>query len=115
MISNRLKPGKANLEVFAETLTGLAEKSTSIFAVTSDSRGSGKLTGFGERFPGGRGCRSGINRKKGLCGLPFLLPDHALAGTNQKRRGLFRPTGCVGRYQCRGQLRCAGINASFAS
>ncbi len=52
MISNRLKPGKANLEVFAETLTGLAEKSTSIFAVTSDSRGSGKLTGFGERFPG---------------------------------------------------------------
>ncbi len=52
MVSYLLKPGKANLEVFAETLTGLAEKSTSIFAVTSDSRGSGKLTGFGEQFPG---------------------------------------------------------------
>jgi transketolase len=43
--------GKANLEVFAETLESLAAGDKNILAVTSDSRGSGKLTPFGQRFP----------------------------------------------------------------
>jgi transketolase len=51
MISNIIQPGKANLDVFAETLEELAEKDKNILAVTSDSRGSGKLTAFGEKFP----------------------------------------------------------------
>ena len=37
---------KANLEVFAETLLDLAKKDNDIIVVTSDSRGSGKLTQF---------------------------------------------------------------------
>lgn len=43
--------GKANLEVFAETLETLAKADKNIVAVTSDSRGSGKLTPFGQKFP----------------------------------------------------------------
>lgn len=42
---------KANLEVFSETLQLLASKNKDLFVVTSDSRGSGKLVPFGERFP----------------------------------------------------------------
>lgn len=42
---------KANLEVFSETLQALAEKDQQILAVTSDSRGSGKLVPFAEKFP----------------------------------------------------------------
>ena len=42
---------KANLDVFSETLQQLAEGDKSIVAVTSDSRGSGKLTPFGQKFP----------------------------------------------------------------
>ena len=43
--------GKPNLEVFAETLESLAKDDKNIVAVTSDSRGSGKLTPFGQQFP----------------------------------------------------------------
>jgi len=43
--------GKANLEVFSDTLTELAQNDTDIIAVTSDSRGSGKLNSFAEAFP----------------------------------------------------------------
>lgn len=43
--------GKANLIVFAETVEALAKEDRNVLAVTSDSRGSGKLAGFGERFP----------------------------------------------------------------
>ena len=42
---------KANLEVFSETLQMLAENNRNIVVVTSDSRGSGKLTPFGKKFP----------------------------------------------------------------
>jgi transketolase len=42
---------KANLEVFSETLTALAAEDINVLVVTSDSRGSGKLIPFGERFP----------------------------------------------------------------
>ena len=42
---------KANLEIFAETLLDLAKKDKDIIVVTSDSRGSGKLTQFGKELP----------------------------------------------------------------
>lgn len=43
--------GRPNLEVFAETLLDLAQKDGNVLAVTSDSRGSGKLTHFGKVLP----------------------------------------------------------------
>ncbi|MBP8156321.1 MAG: transketolase family protein [Leadbetterella sp.] len=43
--------GKANLEIFSETLQSLAENDKNIYVVTSDSRGSGKLVAFGQKFP----------------------------------------------------------------
>lgn len=43
--------GGANLEVFSETLQKLAENDRQITVVTSDSRGSGKLVPFGQKFP----------------------------------------------------------------
>ena len=43
--------GKANLNVFAEALESLAEFDRDVLVVTSDSRGSGKLVGFGEKYP----------------------------------------------------------------
>ena len=43
--------GKANLEVFSSTLTELAGNDRDILVVTSDSRGSGKLVPFAEKFP----------------------------------------------------------------
>ena len=42
---------KANLEVFADTLLDLARDDKDIIVVTSDSRGSGKLTNFGKELP----------------------------------------------------------------
>lgn len=42
---------KANLEIFSETLQRLAADDKNIVAVTSDSRGSGKLVPFGKQFP----------------------------------------------------------------
>lgn len=46
-----LKAGRANLEEFAATLQELAEADRNIVAVTSDSRGSGKLGPFGKALP----------------------------------------------------------------
>jgi len=51
MTLKTLNMGKANLEVFSATLMELAENDRNILAVTSDSRGSGKLTPFGEKYP----------------------------------------------------------------
>jgi len=42
---------KANLDVFSSTLQQLAENDRDIVVVTSDSRGSGKLMPFGQKFP----------------------------------------------------------------
>jgi transketolase len=41
----------ANLEVFSETLQKLAETDKELYVVTSDSRGSGKLVPFGQKYP----------------------------------------------------------------
>lgn len=46
-----LTMGKANQVVFSETLQELAISDKDILAVTSDSRGSGKLVPFGQKFP----------------------------------------------------------------
>jgi transketolase len=46
-----LKPGRANLEEFGATLLELARADRRIVAVTSDSRGSGKLVAFGQALP----------------------------------------------------------------
>jgi len=46
-----LTRGRANLDVFAETLLELARNDRQVLAVTSDSRGSGKLAPFGQALP----------------------------------------------------------------
>lgn len=46
-----LKMGKANQDVFSEIMQELAATDRNIIAVTSDSRGSGKLVPFGEKYP----------------------------------------------------------------
>ena len=46
-----LKMGRANLEEFADTLLALAKADRNVVAVTSDSRGSGKLGPFGQALP----------------------------------------------------------------
>jgi len=46
-----LKMGRANLEVFADTILALAKADRNILAVTGDSRGSGKLGPFGQALP----------------------------------------------------------------
>lgn len=51
MKNTPLSLGKANLETFSQTLTELAKRDGNILVVTSDSRGSGRLTSFGEEFP----------------------------------------------------------------
>ena len=43
--------GKPNLDVFAETLLALAREDRDVLAVTSDSRGSGRLTGYAQALP----------------------------------------------------------------
>jgi transketolase len=45
------EPGRANLEVFSETLLSLARCHRNVIAVTSDSRGSGKLAPFAAALP----------------------------------------------------------------
>jgi len=50
-ITDKLIPGKANLEEYCDTLLELASKDLNILTVTSDSRGSGKLIPFAEKFP----------------------------------------------------------------
>lgn len=51
VIENTTIIGKANLEVFSSTLQELAAVDRDIIIVTSDSRGSGKLVPFGQKFP----------------------------------------------------------------
>jgi transketolase len=51
MKENHLPLGQANLDIFSKTMLDLAEKNTEIMVVTSDSRGSARLTRFGEKFP----------------------------------------------------------------
>ncbi len=51
MKTTELKMGLANLDVFSATVSELAERDRNIIVVTGDSRGSGKLVPFAEKFP----------------------------------------------------------------
>ncbi|WP_316818095.1 transketolase family protein [Pedobacter nyackensis] len=51
VVNRRMETGRANLEVFSEVLQNLAQTDKDIIVVTSDSRGSGKLVPFGDKFP----------------------------------------------------------------
>jgi transketolase len=51
MDSNNNSVGLANLDVFASTLIELAANNSNILVATSDSRGSGRVTGFAEKYP----------------------------------------------------------------
>jgi hypothetical protein len=51
MSENLLPIGQTNLDVFSKTLLELAGQDRNILVVTSDSRGSGRLTSFGEKLP----------------------------------------------------------------
>ena len=46
-----MKMGQANLDVFGTTLVELGQANANLLVVTSDSRGSGKLTSFGKTLP----------------------------------------------------------------
>jgi transketolase len=46
-----LKAGRSNLEIFAETVASLAAQDRDILVVTGDSRGSARLSSFGEKLP----------------------------------------------------------------
>jgi len=46
-----METGKANLDVFSETLLALARSNRNILVVTSDSRGSGRLVPFAKALP----------------------------------------------------------------
>jgi transketolase len=48
---NKSQPDKANLEIFAQTLEELAATDRDVVVVTSDSRGSGKLVSYGQKYP----------------------------------------------------------------
>lgn len=50
-VTENKKMAQANLEVFSETLQQLAKEDRNTIVVTSDSRGSGKLVPFGQKFP----------------------------------------------------------------
>lgn len=43
--------GRANLDVFGDTLVELGQENRDVLVVTSDSRGSGKLVSFGQTLP----------------------------------------------------------------
>jgi transketolase len=51
MTEDNLSMGNTNLDVFAQTLMELAEHDRDLLVVTSDSRGSGRVTPFAEKFP----------------------------------------------------------------
>jgi len=50
-ITDQLIEGKANLEVYCDTLIDLASNDKTIIAITSDSRGSSRLIPFAEKYP----------------------------------------------------------------
>jgi len=51
VIENSTINGKPNQDVFSAALLELAEADRNIVVVTSDSRGSGKLVGYGQKLP----------------------------------------------------------------
>lgn len=52
MGNSNLTNGKTNLDIFASTLMELAAVDSEVLIVTSDSRGSGRVTPFADKYPG---------------------------------------------------------------
>ncbi len=50
-ITDKLTTGRPNLEVYSETLSAMAAENSDLLVVTSDSRGSGKLVPFAQKYP----------------------------------------------------------------
>ena len=48
---SEITTGRANLEIFGETLLEEGKKNSDLIVVTSDSRGSGKIVPFGKELP----------------------------------------------------------------
>ena len=48
---SEITTGKANLEIFGETLLEEGKKNSNLIVATSDSRGSGKIVPFGKELP----------------------------------------------------------------
>lgn len=97
--------GRANLEVFADTLLELARRDPSIVVVTSDSRGSGKLVPFGQKLPD-QLIEMGIAETIKLSELdvPILVqayPDDLNALIPSRRRDAFcgKISACNNLYQ----------------
>ena len=102
-------------------MLALAKEDRQIVAVTSDSRGSGKLGPFGQALPQQIvevgiaeqnlvGIAAGLvgGRQKGVRRFAGLLSHGSGAGADQERRVLFRRAGCGRRHQRRRELRRAG-------
>ncbi len=51
MVDTKTSMGRANLDVLADTLIDLAKNNRDILIATSDSRGSGRVTPFAEKYP----------------------------------------------------------------
>ncbi len=99
--------GRANLEVFADTLLEARQRTIlDILAVTSDSRGSGKLDRFGKQLPQqivevGIAEQNLVGISAGLAAvgqdairrLAGLLSHGPVAGADQERCLLFRRAG----------------------
>ena len=97
------KKALTNLDVFSSTLQELASTDRQILVVTSDSRGSGKLVPFGQKYPAQIieigiaeqnlvGVAAGLasTGKKVFAVSPACFLTAPLIRANQNRRGLFR-------------------------
>lgn len=51
ILPTNLQTAKTNLDIFAQTLVELAAQDRDLMVLTSDSRGSGRLAPFAEKFP----------------------------------------------------------------
>ncbi len=115
-----MKLGRANLDEFGATVLALAEKDRDVLVVTSDSRGSGKLTPFGKALPDQIvevgiaeqnlvGIAAGLTAAGKRC-LPVsasLFSDGALLEQIGRRCLLLELAGEADRHQRRGELRRA--------
>ena len=88
-----LKMGLANQVVFAKTLEELAANDKAILVVTSDSRGSGKLVPFAEKYPKQivevgiaeqNSSWFGLGRQEGICRISCLLFKRQGLGADKK-------------------------------
>ncbi|MBI1256261.1 MAG: hypothetical protein GC204_02210, partial [Chloroflexi bacterium] len=91
--------GKANLDVFADTLLDMARVNPNILVVTSDSRGSGKLGPFGEALARqhievGIAEQDLIGVAAGLC-RAFSMPCATSPCRTSSNLTASPPSGCV--------------------